>query len=220
MTKAIILLSGGLDSTVVLAIALSRKCTCYTFTFNYQQRNYQELEAAKAIAAYYHVPHQIILLDPLPFASSSLVSHLAVPTRRTTRQITTQGIPNTYVPARNTLFLAYSMGLCEAYQADEIHFGPNRLDTFGYPDCCPPYLEAFQRMMQLATKQAVEGAAPQLITPLLHLDKTQIILEGMAFGAPLEMTWSCYSPTEQSLPCHACDACLLRAEGFRLAERE
>lgn len=218
MTKAIILFSGGLDSTVILALALAQKRQCYALSFDYGQRHRQELKCAQTIAAHYGVSHQIIFIDPMAFGQSSLVSDLEAPHSRTLEQIAHQGIPNTYVPARNTLFLAYALGQCELHQANEIYFGSNCLDALCYPDCQPAYLDAFQHIMWLATKQAVEGQAPQLLTPLLHWDKSQIVQQGRELGAPLELTWSCYCPSDQGRPCHTCDACILRAEGFRQAD--
>lgn len=219
MTKAIILFSGGLDSTVVLALALAKGCECYALSFDYGQRHHDELQSARAIADFYKVHHQIISLDSRAFATSSLVSDLTPPQERTRTAMANEGIPNTYVPARNTLFLAYALGLCELYQADEIHFGPNRLDHSCYPDCRKDYLDAFQQVMRFATKQAVEGRPPRLVTPLLQWEKTEIICQGLALKAPLDMTWSCYSPISKGKPCQKCDACVLREEGFKQADQ-
>ena len=220
MTKAIILLSGGLDSTVILALALAQGKTCYAISFNYGQRHLIELEAAKKITTYYQVTHKIIHIDPSAFGMSSLVSnnnsnssHLKMPENRSPAEIEQQGIPNTYVPARNTLFLAYALGQCELEKAQEIHFGPNKMDYTGYADCRPAYLEVFQTLMNLATKQAIEGSPPRLVIPLLHWDKTEIIRQGLALKAPLNMTLSCYNP-QKSKPCEQCDACVLRRDGF------
>ena len=214
MRKAVILLSGGLDSTVVLALALAQGRQCSALSFDYAQRHREELERAQKIAAYYEIPHRIISIDPLTFGQSSLVSDLEAPCSRTPEQIASQGTPNTYVPARNTLFLAYALGQCELLQAHEIHFGANCLDG-PYPDCRPAYLEAFQQVICLATKQAVENCPPQLITPLLYWNKSEIIRQGLALKAPLELTLSCYRPSESGSPCQTCDACILRYEGFR-----
>ncbi len=214
MPKAIILLSGGLDSTVILALALAQGRQCFALSFDYAQRHHEELKCAQKIAGYYDIPHRIISIDSLAFGQSSLVSDLEAPYLRTPEQIATQGTPNTYVPARNTLFLAYALGQCELLQANEIHFGANCLDG-PYPDCRPAYLEAFQQLICLATKQAVENRPPQLITPLLHWDKSEIIRQGLALKAPLELTLSCYRPLISDLPCQTCDACTLRNEGFR-----
>ena len=225
MTKAIILLSGGLDSTVVLALALSQGRTCNVISFDYGQRHIVELESAKKIAAYYKVDHKIIKIDPSAFGMSSLMadkthtSHLKIPENRTLEEMTLQGIPNTYVPARNTLFLAYALGQCELQNAQEIHFGSNKMDYAGYADCRPVFLEAFQSLMKYATKQSIEGAPPRLIVPLIEWDKTEIIRQGLALNAPLEMTLSCYNPQEFH-PCERCDACILRKDGFSRAGHE
>lgn len=218
MTKAIILLSGGLDSTVILAMAIAQKRQCYTLSFDYHQKHRYELKCAEAIAKHYDIPHQMISIDPFIFSPSSLVSSLKAPSLRNVNEMANQGIPNTYVPARNTLFLSYALGFCELHQAQEIYFGANSLDAPCYPDCHPAYLQAFQQIMHLATKQAVEsGVGPKLVTPLLYWDKSQIIQQGLALGAPLELTLSCYRPLEKGIHCQTCDACILRQEGFRKA---
>lgn len=217
MTKAVILLSGGLDSTVVLALALARGCQCYTLSFNYGQRHIIELQAAKEIATYYQVSHQIITIDPFAFSHSALVSRKENPAHTSLLEIKQQNIPNTYVPARNTILLSYALGFCELYQAQEIHFGANLYDRYGYPDCRPAYLEAFQNVMNLATKQAVDGFPPQLVTPLENWDKEIIIKKGMELNAPLDLTISCYNPSEIKQACKQCNACMLREEGFQKA---
>jgi len=219
MTKAIVLLSGGIDSTVVLALALEQKRSCYALSFDYGQRHRVELQRAQKIAAYYQVPHHIIKMDPQALKNSSLVSLDQMPTHRSKKQMSEEGIPNTYVPARNTLFLAYALSQCEQLNAQEIHFGPHRADASCYPDCRPAYLNAFQQLMQLATKQTTEGEFIRLVTPLLAWDKTEIIAQGLRLNAPLEWTISCYQPTQNEQPCQCCDACLLRAEGFLMNKR-
>lgn len=216
MARAIILLSGGIDSTVVLALALSQGVECLAISFDYGQRHRIELQSARAIASHYKVPYQVITIDPAAFLSSSLIGNSQLPQGRTASEMAQGGIPSTYVPARNTLFLSYALGLCELHRAGEIHFGPNRLDEPCYPDCRPSYLAAFQQVMNLATKQAVEGEPPKLVTPLLKWDKGEIIRCGRGLNAPLKKTWSCYAP-EQGKPCKACDACILREQGFRQA---
>ncbi len=216
MTKAIVLFSGGLDSTVVLASALSNHRTCLALSFDYGQRHRIELDAAKKIAEYYHVEHRLIKIDPKTFQmpGATLVSGGVVLKDRSTTQMQSGSIPSTYVPARNTLFIAYAIGQAEIWGAEEIYLGPNKLDRIPYPDCRPEFISAFQSIANLATKQAAEGKAPRLITPLLHMDKKEIIKWGIALKAPLEMSFSCYDPDENK-PCGRCDACLLRAEGFR-----
>ena len=198
MKKAIIILSGGLDSTVVLAKALENR-ECIAISFDYDQKHIAELEAAKKIAEHYQVLHQIVKIPPF-------LPQFEVQKNRDSETILNGGIPTTYVPGRNTLFLSFAQSFAELYEADEIHFGANAMYANGYPDTRPEYLEAFQNMMNLATKRA----APNIITPLLHLEKKDIILEGSRLNAPLYLTISCYEGTN----CGACDACTLRKEGF------
>jgi 7-cyano-7-deazaguanine synthase len=214
MTKAIVLLSGGIDSTVILALALNRGLECHALSFDYDQRHKRELESAKQIAEFYKVPQKIIKVDSTAFRISSLSAKMDLPTHRDLKQIESQGIPNTYVPARNTLFLAFALSHAELIDAREIHFGPNRMDYACYPDCRPTYVKAYQNLINLSTKQAIEGAPPQLITPLIELDKAEIIQEGIALNAPLELTWSCYSPKENE-PCHSCDACMIKQDAYQ-----
>ena len=208
--KAIILFSGGIDSTVTLALALERNLHFLTLSFDYGQRHKIEIESARQIASYYNVHHRIITIDPAPFASSALVSDKQVPKDRTAQQIASSGIPNTYVPARNTLFMSYALGLAEIENAQEIHIGSNALDHLPYPDCRPEYFNAIGSLFSIATKQAVEGSPPVPVTPLLYWDKTEIIKQGKRLKAPLEMTFSCYDPTPQNQHCRRCDACRLR----------
>ncbi len=212
--RAIILFSGGLDSTLLLAMAIKQGRECITLSFDYGQRHCCELKAAKEIASYYNVEHRIIKISPEAFGRSSLVTDLMPLTNRTKEEMATNGIPNTYVPARNTLFLAYAMGQAELLNAEEIYFGCNLLDRNPYVDCRPEYLQAIQGVMNLATQQAVEGKAPTLVTPLINWDKERIAKEALAIGVPIEKTWSCYAPTDQLLPCGVCDACVLRREAL------
>jgi 7-cyano-7-deazaguanine synthase len=212
MMKAIVLLSGGIDSAVTLALALENGRECYAISFNYGQRHAVELKSAAAIAAHYGVKHKIIHIDPQTFANSSLVSELEMPTHRSIEEIRNGGIVNTYVPARNTLFLSYALGQAEIWGAQEIYFGPNADDRNGFPDCRPAYVEAFQKMIDVATQQSVEGAAPKLITPLIDLDKRQIVAAARRLGVPLDLTFSCYSPLPTGIACNACDACIIRLE--------
>lgn len=207
--KAIILFSGGVDSTVMLAKALSEGKICIPISFEYGQKHAIELECAKRIAEYYQVKHHLIHLPIFWKGHSSLTSSLETPRGRTLETIAACGIPSTYVPARNTLFLAYATGLCETLEADEIHFGCNRPDRNNYPDCTPDYLQGFQSVLNQATRQAVEGKAPKLVAPLSDFDKQDIIQLGQKLKAPLHLTWSCYSPLENQ-PCTQCDACVLR----------
>lgn len=199
--KAIILFSGGLDSTVMLALALANGRECHALSFDYGQRHRIELQAAQKIAAFYGVTHQIIRLDPAPFQKSRLTSD--------------NNYTSYYVPARNTLFLSYATAIAEAHEAEEIYFGANAIDFQLYPDCRPAYIDAFQQVLNLATKQAVTGPPPRLIAPLIAMDKKNIVKKGMALEAPLEMTWSCYTPLPRKKPCKVCNACLLRQEAFK-----
>lgn len=212
--KSIVLFSGGIDSTVILAMALKESRQCYTISFDYGQRHKLELQAAKAIATYYSVPHQVIAIDPTPFAKSALSNpYLEVAQNRTHQDIEAAGIPNTYVPGRNTLFLAYALSMAEALEADEILIGANAMDASPYPDCRPEYFNAFQALANLATKQAVENSGAKISTPILFWDKKKIVAEGLSLGAPLHMTFSCYSPKNQT-PCGRCDACMLRGQAL------
>lgn len=212
--KAIVLMSGGLDSTVILALALQKKRECICVSFNYNQRHLIELESAKAITDYYQVPHKIITLDPIIFAGSSLLKSeaLTVPKNRSTDEIKNAGTPSTYVPARNTIFLSLALAQAEIFAADEIYIGPNALDTV-YPDCSQKFIDAFQSVINVATKQAISGNPPKLIAPLLQLNKVQIIALGKELRAPLDLSFSCYDPVDDK-PCGLCDACNLRSNAF------
>lgn len=219
--KAIVLFSGGIDSTVLLALALEKGLDCLALSFDYGQRHRVELNSARAICEYYQVPQCLVAIDPTTFASSSLLQKNLTPHQsRTPKEIADSGIPNTYVPARNTLFLSYALGYAEINEAEEIHFGMNVLDRKGYPDCRPEFLEAFQKVASLATKQSVESKGPQIIAPLKNLNKAMIIAEGMRLNAPLELTHSCYNPTKSGIQCGKCDACILRNEGFSKVQHQ
>jgi 7-cyano-7-deazaguanine synthase len=212
--KAIILLSGGLDSTVVLALALEKKLECLALSFDYGQRHRLELESAKAVTKHYAVAHKIIAIDSRAFGNSTLVTNKPVPKNRTAQEINS-GIPSTYVPARNTIFIAFALAQAELYEAQEIHVGANRMDRIPYPDCTPLYLNAYQGLMNVATKQALAGHAPKLIAPLIEWDKSEIVRQGKRVQAPLELTMSCYDPTKNGIPCQECDACVLRRSAFK-----
>lgn len=214
MVKAIILLSGGLDSAVVLALALKHHRECHALSFNYGQRHRIELEYANNLANYYGVEQKIISIDPSIFQKSALVSHESVAKNRTKEEIANGKVPNTYVPARNTLFLAFAMGQAELLGAAEIHTGPNAMDGTPYPDCTPAFIQAFQGVLNVATKQALEGRPPKLITPLIQWDKAEIIRQAKLLNVPIEMTFSCYDP-QHDRACGVCDACVLRADGLR-----
>ncbi len=211
--KAIVLLSGGLDSTVVLAMALERGLSCIALSFDYGQRHKIELQAAKKIATHYNVPHKMIMIEPSAFGSSALVTDELPHQGRSIAEMQRGSTPNTYVPARNTLFLSFALAQAEIHEASEIHMGPNALDG-KYPDCSPAYIQAYQNLIQVATKQALDGNAPKLVAPLLYMNKVEIIQEGLKLKAPIELTHSCYSPTTAGLPCNLCDACILRTDAF------
>lgn len=209
----VVLLSGGLDSSVVLAHALAKGRDCYALSFNYSQRHQVELQSAQTIAEHYSIPHHTISISPETFQQSSLVSKLTLPKNRNLEDISKGGIPNTYVPARNTLFLAYATSYAELIGAKEIYIGVNAMDKYGYPDCRPKYLAAFQSLLNLATQQAIKGNPPCLVTPLVTWDKTAIIEEGKKLNAPMHLSFSCYDPHEK-MHCGQCDACYLRHSGF------
>ncbi len=208
--KAIILLSGGLDSVTVLALAKQQGFLCYALSFNYGQRHNAELTAAKKIASDYQViSHKIIDLDLASIGGSALTDeHIAVPN---TPQ---SGIPVTYVPARNTIFLSLALGWAEVLQAYNIFIGVNAVDYSGYPDCRPEFINAFQTLANVATKTSVEGLFIKIHTPLIKLTKADIIRQGIALGVNYQQTISCYSADKNGYACGVCDACRLRRIGF------
>ncbi len=212
--KAIILFSGGLDSTVVLAMALSDKKDCMALSFDYGQRHRIEIEHAKKIAEHYRIPHKIITIDPDCFENTALVNDIELPTHRTKEEIAKDGIPSTYVPARNTLFLAFAAGQAEIHNAQEIHCGPNFLDQNPYPDCRPEFYQAFQCVVNIATRQSANGAPPKIITPLISWDKKRIVEKAKTLNVPISLTFSCYDP-KGIHPCEVCDACMLRNEALK-----
>ncbi len=208
--KAIILLSGGLDSITVLAHAQNLGFQCYALSFDYGQRHNAELNAAKNIARQYAVSEHIIVPLGLGAIGGSALTddHIAVPDTPQT------GIPVTYVPARNTIFLSFSLGWAEVLQAHDIFIGVNAVDYSGYPDCRPEFIEAFQKLANLATKTSVEGENIVIHTPLIELSKAQIIEQGLKLGVDYRQTVSCYSADSEGRACGRCDACRLRAAGF------
>lgn len=213
--KAVTLLSGGLDSTTTLAIAQDEGFDCFAMTFRYGQRHQFEIEAARRIATSRGVAaHVIADIDLRVFGASALTSDIEVPKDRPLQDMS-QGIPVTYVPARNTIFLSFALAWAEVLGSDDIFIGVNALDYSGYPDCRPEYIEAFQRMARLATKAGVEGRQQLTIhTPLIHLTKAQIIRRGLELGVDYSMTSTCYDPSPDGAACARCDACLLRLKGF------
>ncbi|MDI1231965.1 MAG: 7-cyano-7-deazaguanine synthase QueC [Methylobacter sp.] len=208
--KAIVLLSGGLDSITVLALAKKQGYKCYALSFDYGQRHNAELIAAAQIAADYQVEdHKVIKLGLNSIGGSALTDeHIAVPN---TPQ---EGIPVTYVPARNTIFLSFALGWAEVLKLNDIFIGVNAVDYSGYPDCRPEFINAFQQLANLATKAGVEGEHFTIHTPLIALSKAEIIKRGVALGIDYRRTVSCYSADEQGRACQVCDACRLRKTGF------
>ena len=213
MKKAIILVSGGLDSTTTLAIAKSQNYACYALSFDYGQRHRIELQAAHQVAASLGViEHKVIHLNLDAIGGSALTdSQIKVPTTG----ILSNQIPITYVPARNTIFLALALGWAEVLMATDLFIGVNAVDYSGYPDCRPEFITAFEKLANLATKAGVEGQAFKIHTPLIHLTKAQIIQQGLRLGVDYKITISCYQPNSVRHACGVCDACRLRAEGFQ-----
>jgi 7-cyano-7-deazaguanine synthase len=218
MRKAVCLLSGGLDSSTCLALALRDGYACYALSFDYGQRHRVELEAAARVAARLGVVrHMTMPIGLGAFGGSALTSDLAVPKSRSTQEMS-KGIPITYVPARNTIFLSLALAWAEVLEAADIFIGVNALDYSGYPDCRPEFIEAYQRMANLATKAGVEGRTKlEIHTPLMHLNKAQIVALGRELGLDFSLTHSCYDPLPDGRPCGQCDACLLRRKGFEEA---
>lgn len=215
MKSAILLLSGGLDSTTCLAIAQSEGFDIYALSFRYGQRHQHEIEAAKRIAERAGVVRHIILdIDLRQFGGSALTADLPVPKHKTAADITGSGIPITYVPARNTIFLSFALAYAEVVPSDDIFLGVNALDYSGYPDCRPEYIHAYQQMASLATQRGVEGHPIRIHTPLIAMTKSQIINRGLELGVDYGITTSCYDPSVEGLACGRCDACLLRLKGF------
>jgi 7-cyano-7-deazaguanine synthase len=214
--RAVVLLSGGLDSATVLAIARSGGYEPYALSFAYGQRHAWELESAKRIAASMGVKqHRIAQIDLRAFGGSALTDDIEVPKRREPGEIA-DGIPITYVPARNTIFLSFALAWAEVLGANEIFIGVNALDYSGYPDCRPEFIEAFEKMANLATKAGVEGRQRLKIhTPLIALSKAEIIRKGIELGVDYGLTSSCYDPFPDGQPCGECDSCRLRQKGFR-----
>lgn len=213
MKKAVILLSGGLDSATVLAMARAEGYACYTMSFDYGQRHRAELQAAERVARQLGaVEHKVVGIDLNGIGGSALTdSRIAVP------ETPGEGIPVTYVPARNTLFLSLALGWAEVLGAQDIFIGVNAVDYSGYPDCRPAFVEAFERLANLATKAGVEGEGFHIRAPLQYLSKAEIIAAGLARGVDFALTVSCYQADDDGRACGRCDSCRLRAEGFRAA---
>ena len=216
--KAVCLLSGGLDSSTCLALASREGYTCYALSFDYGQRHKRELEAAAQVAAHVGVErHHVTKISLDAFGGSALTADIAVPKARSTDEMS-HGIPITYVPARNTIFLSFALAWAEVLESADIFIGVNALDYSGYPDCRPEYIEAYEKMANLATKTGVEGTTRMKIhTPLLQLSKAQIVKLAAELGVPFGLTYSCYDPDTNGNACGQCDACLLRRKGFEEA---
>lgn len=212
--RAIVLLSGGLDSATVLAQALSQGYQVTTLAFDYGQRHRAEIDAAADLSAAMGAQdHRVVKIDLRPFGGSALTSDIQVPKNR---ELSTpsEEIPVTYVPARNTIFLSFALACAEVMQARHIFIGVNALDYSGYPDCRPEYIAAFQTMANLATREGVEGRGVTLHTPLMDMTKAEIIRLGLSLGVDYARTTSCYDPGPDGRPCGSCDACQLRNKGF------
>lgn len=215
--KAVILLSGGLDSATTLALAKSKGYDCYALSFDYGQRHKFELKAARKVAkALGAVRHEVVKIDLSRFGGSALTADIPVPKSRSHKDIGT-GIPVTYVPARNTVFLSLALAWAEAIGAHDIFIGVNALDYSGYPDCRPEFIRAFERTANLATKAGVEGAKFKIHAPLIKMTKAEIIRLGRKLGVDYSLTHSCYDPKPDGTPCGRCDSCLLRKKGFEEA---
>ena len=221
MKKAVLLLSGGLDSTTMMAFAVREGFEVHAMTFRYGQRHSTEIEAARRVARAYGVSdHVVVDIDLRTFGGSALTSDIAVPKGRDDDSIA-HGIPITYVPARNTIFLSFCLAWAEVLGATDIFIGVNALDYSGYPDCRPEYVAAFETMANLATRSGVEGTTRMRIqTPLLHLSKRQIVELGLSLGVDYSVTSSCYDPAANGAACGQCDACHLRLKGFAEAGAE
>lgn len=214
--KAVVLLSGGLDSTTVAALAKQAGHEVYALSFAYGQRHERELRCARAVADELGVARHEVLALPFGALGGSALTDASteVPDAPGADAIG-QEIPSTYVPARNTVFIAFALAYAEVVDADEIHLGVNALDYSGYPDCRPEYIEAYQRLADLATKQGIEGRGPRLVTPLIDMTKADIVRAGAAADAPLHLTWSCYRGGDTA--CGTCESCALRLQGFAAA---
>jgi len=209
--KAIVLLSGGLDSATTLAIAQSQGYDCHALAVDYGQRHRSELDAARKVVAAAGVSLKVFPLDLRAIGGSALTADIDVP------EAPTEGIPVTYVPARNTILLSLALGFAEVMGAADIFIGVNAVDYSGYPDCRPEFIAAYQQMARLATRAGVEGTEVTVHTPLIHFTKAEIITEGLALGVDYRNTVSCYQADEQGRACGVCDSCRIRRDGFAAA---
>jgi 7-cyano-7-deazaguanine synthase len=216
MKRAVVLLSGGLDSATTLAICRHDGFDPYALSFDYGQRHKLELNAAKRVATKLGArEHRIAQIDLRVFGGSALTDEIAVPKNRETKSAS--DIPITYVPARNTIFLSYALAWCEVLGAADIFIGANAIDYSGYPDCRPEFISAFERLANVATKAGVEGTEFRIHAPLLSMSKSDIIRKGFELGVDYSLTHSCYDPSSDGVACGECDSCRLRLEGFREA---
>src|SRR5437868_3735155 len=214
MKRAIVLLSGGIDSATTLAIAIAEGYEAYALLFDYGQRHEIETNAARRVADSLGArEHRVAKIDLRVFGGSALTDDVAVPKQRSGKEIA-HGIPITYVPARNTIFLAYALAWAEVIGANDIFLGVNAIDYSGYPDCRPEFIEAFENLANLGTKAGVEGRRFQIHMPLIKSSKAEIIRKAIELGVDLSLTHSCYDPTPEDLACGECDSCLLRLKGF------
>jgi len=217
MKRAVVLLSCGIDSTTTLAIAIAEGYEAYALSFDYGQRHQIETEAASRLAKLLGTKeHRIAKIDMRIFGGSALTDNIDVPKKRSDVEIG-KGIPVTYVPARNTIFLAYALAWAEVIPARDIFLGVNAIDYSGYPDCRPEFIKAFETLANVGTKAGVEGRRFQIHTPLINLSKAEIIRKAVELGVDLSRTHSCYDPSPEGLACGKCDSCLLRLKGFREA---
>ena len=215
--RAVILLSGGIDSTTTLAIAIAEGYEAYALSFDYGQRHQIETETARRVADSLGAKeHRVAKIDLRIFGGSALTDDVDVPKQRPESEIA-HGIPITYVPARNTIFLSYALAWAEVIPTSDIFLGVNAIDYSGYPDCRPEFIEAFENLANLGTKAGVEGRRFQIHTPLIKFSKAEIIRKAVALGIELPLTHSCYDPSPEGLACGECDSCLLRLKGFREA---
>jgi len=217
MKRAVVLLSGGIDSTTTLAIAIAEGYEVYALSFDYGQRHQIEIETARRVANSLGArKHRVARIDLRIFGGSALTDDIDVPKQRSEKEIAHE-IPVTYVPARNTIFLAYALAWAEVIHGSDIFLGVNAIDYSGYPDCRPEFIEAFENLANLGTKAGVEGRRLQIHTPLIKFSKAEIIRKATELGVDLSRTHSCYDPTPEGLACGGCDSCLLRLKGFREA---
>tara|TARA_B100001996_G_scaffold197863_1_gene151504 strand:+ start:229 stop:909 length:681 start_codon:yes stop_codon:yes gene_type:complete len=214
--KAVVLVSGGLDSTTCLAMAREKEFDLYALTFNYGQRHDHELNSAKMVVDFFNIhDHSIIDIDLAQFGGSALTDQIDVPKKRDLSDMAE--IPVTYVPARNTVFLSLALAWAEVLGSFDIFIGVNALDYSGYPDCRPEYISSFEKTANLATKAGVSGSSFRIHTPLIDMTKSEIIKVGMDLGVDYSLTSSCYDPDQEGNPCGLCDACYLRLKGFKEA---